>query len=149
MLIKHHVSHVLDNLVGKDRSGYTFPLRMLVDAGVHIIDSSDAPIVYPDWRLGVQTAVLRESKATGEPSGLEQCITLKEAISTRTIEAAWQDHMDNVKGSIEVGKLADFCILGDDLLNIDPHQISKSKVLMTIVGGQIVHNAKPGFLYLK
>ena len=46
--------------------------------------------------------------------------------------------MDSVKGSIETGKFADFCIIGDDILNVDPHKIGEIPVLMTIVGGKIV-----------
>ena len=46
--------------------------------------------------------------------------------------------MENVKGSIEEGKFADFCIIGDDILTVDPHKIGEIPVLMTIVGGKIV-----------
>ena len=46
--------------------------------------------------------------------------------------------MESVKGSIETGKFADFCIIGDDILNVDPHKIGEIPVLMTIVGGKIV-----------
>jgi len=46
--------------------------------------------------------------------------------------------MESVKGSIETGKFADFCIIGDDILNADPQKIGEIPVLMTIVGGKIV-----------
>jgi predicted amidohydrolase YtcJ len=46
--------------------------------------------------------------------------------------------MEDVKGSIEPGKVADFCVIDGDILNIDPHRIINLKVLMTIVGGRIV-----------
>jgi hypothetical protein len=102
--------------------------------------SSDAPVVYPNWRQGVEAAILRESKATGKVSGPEYRITREEAIRAYTIEGAYQDHMEHIKGSIEVGKLADFCILGEDILTVDTHKIKDIPVLMTIVGGKIVHN---------
>ncbi|MBW1774932.1 MAG: amidohydrolase family protein, partial [Deltaproteobacteria bacterium] len=61
-----------------------------------------------------------------------------EAIRTYTVNGAWQDHMEDVKGSIEMGKFADFCIINKDLLTVDPHKIGEIQVLMTIVGGKIV-----------
>jgi hypothetical protein len=52
--------------------------------------------------------------------------------------------MEYVKGSIEVGKLADFCILGDDILSVEEHSIGKIPVLMTIVGGTVVYDGSGG-----
>ena len=49
--------------------------------------------------------------------------------------------MEKIKGSIETGKVADFCVIDDDILHIDPHEIGKVSVLMTIVGGKIVFDA--------
>ncbi len=143
--IKWTISDYMDTLLGKDRSAKQWPLRMLIDTGVHVAGSSDAPVTYPNWKQGVQSAILRESKATGEVSGLDQRITREEAIRMYTIEGAWQDHMDKVKGSIEVGKAADFCILGEDILTIDPHQSKDIPILMTIVGGKIVYHSGEDF----
>ena len=56
----------------------------------------------------------------------------------------WLDRMEDIKGSIEVGKVADFCIIGDDILTADPHQIGKIPVLMTIVDGRIVFDESEG-----
>ena len=50
--------------------------------------------------------------------------------------------MEAVKGSIEVKKLADFCVISDDILTVDDHKIKEIKVLMTIVGGKPVYKAK-------
>jgi predicted amidohydrolase YtcJ len=117
------------------------PLRALIDAGIHVSGGSDAPIISPDWKQGIQSAVLRET-ADGKILGPSQKITVEEAIRMYTIEGAWQDHMENIRGSIEVGKLADFCVLDEDILSIDPHKIKDIPVLMTIVGGKIVHNSR-------
>jgi predicted amidohydrolase YtcJ len=113
----------------------------MLDAGFHVGNSSDAPVIYPDWRPGVQGAVLRESKATGKSSGPEQCITVEEAIATYTIHNAWLDHKEDVKGSVEAGKLADFCIIDNNILTIDPHKIVDLKILMTVAGGEIVYDS--------
>ncbi len=140
-LIKWTISNLVDSVVGSEKSGYEWPLRLMLDNGIHVMDSSDAPVTYPDWRNGVQSAVLRESKATGKVSGPEQCITVREALRNYTINGAWLDHMEHIKGSIEPGKLADFCIIDRDILSIDPHEISSLKILMTITGGNVVYDA--------
>jgi predicted amidohydrolase YtcJ len=85
--------------------------------------------------------ILRESKASGRVSGEDQRITLAEALRTYTINGAWQDFAEDWKGSLEVGKVADLCVLDQDLLSIDPHDIPSARVLMTVLGGQIVHES--------
>lgn len=140
-LIKWTISNLVDSVVGTERSGYEWPLRLMLDNGIHVMESSDAPVTYPDWRNGVQSAVLRESKATGKVSGPEQRVTVREALRNYTINGAWLDHMENVKGSIEPGKFADLCIIDRDILTIDPHEINNLKILMTITGGNVVYDA--------
>ena len=51
------------------------------------------------------------------------------------------DHMERVKGSIEPGKLADFCVLENDILTVDPHEIKDLRTAMTIIGGKVVYDA--------
>lgn len=139
--IKVKIADFMPSIVGDERAAYQFPMRTVIDAGVNLTSSSDAPMTPPNWRLGVQAAVLREALDSGRVSGPKECVTLEEAIRMYTINGAWQDHMEDIKGSIEVGKLADFCILGEDILTIDPHKICDIPVLMTIVGGKIVFDA--------
>ncbi|MBW2368640.1 MAG: amidohydrolase [Deltaproteobacteria bacterium] len=129
-------------IVGEERAAYEWPTRTVLDAGANLTSSSDAAAVYPNWRLGVQDAVLREGRSSGIVSGPEECITVEEAIRTYTINGAWQDHMEDIKGSIEVGKLADFCVIDSDILEVDPHQIGEIGVIMTIVGGKIVFDER-------
>jgi hypothetical protein len=138
--IKWTISDQMDIVVGEKRSAWQWPLKALLDAGIHVTNSSDAPVIYPNWKQGIESAVLRESKATGKVSGPEQRISREEAIRTYTINGAWQDHMEHIKGSIEVGKLADFCVLDEDILTVDAHRIKDITTLMTIVGGKIVYN---------
>jgi len=139
--IKWTISDFMATVVGPQRAAYHWPLRTMLDNGIRVANSSDAPVIYPDWKQGVQSAILRESKATGQVSGPDQRITLAEAIATYTINGAWLDHLENIKGSIEAGKLADFCVLDKDILTVDPHNIKDIRTLMTIVGGKIVYDA--------
>jgi predicted amidohydrolase YtcJ len=125
-------------VVGEALAAYEWPTRTVLDAGVNLTCNSDAPVTYPNWRLGVQAAVLREGLVSGNVSGPEERITAEEAIRAYTINGAWQDHMEDLKGSIEVGKFADLCVIGEDILSVDPHEIGQIPVLMTILDGRIV-----------
>jgi len=125
-------------VVGEELAAYEFPAKTVLKAGIPLTNSSDAPVTYPDWRMGIQAAVLRESLVSGTVSGPEECLSVEEAIRAYTINGAWQDHMENIKGSIEKGKLADLCIIDTDILTAPLNEIGSIKVLMTIVGGKIV-----------
>jgi predicted amidohydrolase YtcJ len=96
-------------------------------------------VTYPDWRQGVESAVLRKDKATGSVLGADQCISVEQAIQSYTINGAWQDHQEKIRGSIEPGKLADFTIIGEDILTIDLNRIHAIPILFTIVNGKIVY----------
>jgi len=138
--IKTVIAEMHIPLVGPELAAYEFPYKATLETGAKLMLSSDAGVTYPNWRSGVQAAVQRLTK-TGKVSGPEQRITREEAIRAYTINAAWQDHLEYKKGSIEVDKLADFCILNDDILTADVNKIKDIQVLMTIVGGKIVYDA--------
>jgi hypothetical protein len=137
--IKWTIGNLMEGIVGPEKAAYQWPLRMMLEKGIIVANGSDSPVTYPDWRQGVESAVIREDKATGKVSGPEQCITVEEAIRTYTISGAWQDHQEDVKGSIETGKWADFTVIGEDILAVDPHDISEIPVWMTIAGGKVVY----------
>ncbi|MFI8371547.1 amidohydrolase [Streptomyces sp. NPDC085466] len=138
--IKWTVADMEEDFVGAGRAAYAWPYRDAIDAGVRVASGSDAPVTHPDWRQGVATMVLRESKAAGRVSGPDQRIALTEAIRTYTIEAAWQDFADEWKGSLEPGKAADLCVVDGDLLGADPHAIPEMPVVLTVMDGRIVHD---------
>jgi predicted amidohydrolase YtcJ len=137
-ILKWVFSDAIDGLLGITRSERQFPLRSLLDAGVHVSLSSDAPVTEPDWLQGVEAAVLRKSKASGTVRGPAQCISTHEAIRLYTMGGAWQDHREDRKGSLEPGKLADFCVLDRDILSVEPAEIHAIKNVATVVGGKRV-----------
>ncbi|MDW4905320.1 amidohydrolase [Streptomyces sp. ADMS] len=136
--IKWTISDLMDEVVGPARSAYQWPVRSAVEAGVRVCASSDAPITRPDWRQGVAAMLLRESKASGRPSGPEQCVTLAEALRSYTATPAWQDFADGWKGTIEAGKVADLCVLDRPLVGLDPHDITEVEVDLTVFDGRVV-----------
>jgi predicted amidohydrolase YtcJ len=137
--IKWTISDLMDEVVGPERSAYQWPVRSAVEAGVRVCASSDAPITEPDWRQGVSAMLLRESKASGRPSGPEQCVPLAEALRAYTVHPARQDFAEEWKGSIEVGKVADLCVLDRPLLDRDPHTVTDAAVDLTVFDGRVVH----------
>ncbi|WP_431046180.1 amidohydrolase [Streptomyces sp. P1-3] len=139
--IKWTVADLEEEFVGPERAAYAWPYRDAIDAGVTVASGSDAPVTFPDWRQGIATMLLRESKASGRVSGPDQRIQLAEAVRTYTVNAAWQDLAEDWKGSLEVGKVADLCVLAGDLLSADPHDIPDMPVVLTAVGGEIVYDA--------
>ena len=137
--IKWTIGNLMTGITGEKRAAYHWPLRSLFDGGVRVTNSSDASVTYPDWRQGVESAVLRKDKATGRVIGADQCITVEEAIRAYTVNGAWQDHQERVRGSIEPGKLADLTVIGEDILTVDPNRIHAIPILCTIVGGGTVY----------
>jgi hypothetical protein len=136
--IKTTISDLMDRMLGEERSAYQWPLRTALDAGVALSCSSDMPVVYPDWRVGVANAVLRESKATGRVSGPEQRITVEEALTAYTRTPARQDFAEDRKGTLAVGMAADCCVVDGDLLGADPREIPELPVVLTMVDGRVV-----------
>lgn len=137
--IKWTIADLEEGVVGVERAAYEWPYRSAVESGVALMSSSDAPVTTPDWRQGISTMMLRESRASGKVSGPEQTIGVADAIRTYTINPAWQDFADEWKGSLEPGKVADLCILDGDLTVMDPHDIPSIAVVSTVVGGVEVY----------
>lgn len=136
--VKYNICDDMIAVMGEERAGEQWPMKELLAAGVKLCISSDVPCSSPDWRIGIQTAVLREARLSGVVSGPHQCLTVAEAIRAYTMTPAWLDHEEHNKGSIEAGKLADFVVLGQDITACDPHKIMETPILMTIVDGKVV-----------
>jgi len=81
--------------------------------------------------LGIHTALTR-----GGLVGIQNTVSLEDAIKGYTMNAAYASFEEDVKGSIEVGKFADMIILSDDLFEMKPDDIAKVEPLLTIVGGK-------------
>jgi predicted amidohydrolase YtcJ len=122
----------------------TYAFRTLLDSGAVLAFGSDSPVasINPVW--GVYAAVTRRTLDDKNPNGWlpEQKISVEEAVRAFTWGSAYAEFQENVKGTIEVGKLADFVILSDDIFTIDPTKIGGVKVISTIVNGKIVYEAR-------
>lgn len=126
--------------IGPERIKYTYPFKSFLEAGVKLCFGTDWYVAPLNPLLGLYAAVTRRTLDDKNPDGWipEQKISIEDAIKCYTINSAYAAFEENIKGSIEVGKLADLIVLSDDILTIDPVKIKDAEVIMTIFDGKIV-----------
>jgi predicted amidohydrolase YtcJ len=117
--------------LGVKRVRWLYPLKTLLQKGVRVIGGSDCPMEPLNLLMGMQDAVTREAFP-------KERVTAEEALRMYTVDAAYSSSEEDIKGSIEEGKLADLTVLSSNPLAVAHNQISKIAVEMTIVGGNIV-----------
>ncbi len=119
-----------------------YPVGRLLKNNVRVAAGSDFPIVKPDPFVGVYTAITRMSE-TGKPVLPEEGVERFEALRMYTQIAAAADFQEQNKGSITVGKAADFVMLSDDPMTVDVDTIRSINVEMTVIDGEIVWRRGP------
>ncbi len=120
--------------LGPERTRWTYAFRSLIESGVPVAASSDAPVEPLNPLLGVWAAVTRKRSP-------KERLSVMEALRIYTLGGAYFSFEEDVKGSIEVGKYADLTVLSHDPLKVKPDKIKDIKVEMTIVGGKVVYSA--------
>jgi predicted amidohydrolase YtcJ len=130
--------------IGADRASRAWVWKNIADAGGHYAFGSDWPVVTLNPWEGIQVAVTRQTHE-GKPAGgfvPSQRLTVAQAVEGYTLGAAFAGRREKTEGSLEPGKVADLIIVDRNLFEIDPHSISDTKVLTTIVGGRVVYEAE-------
>ncbi|WP_156499189.1 amidohydrolase [Fictibacillus phosphorivorans] len=126
--------------LGTDRISNAFPFRRLLDEQLICAGGSDAPIEPVNPLLGIFAAVTRRKPGEHHEGYVpEQKLTMFEAISLYTIGSASAIMQEDVKGIIKEGYFADFTVLDRDLFEVSEDEILDSKVVFTIVDGDIVY----------
>nr|MBA2736978.1 amidohydrolase [Pyrinomonadaceae bacterium] len=122
----------------------TYAFRTLLDSGATLAFGTDWYVAPLNPMLGIHAAVTRQTLDGKNPNGWipEQKISVEEAVRAYTGGSAYAEFQETVKGTISVGKLADFVILSDDIFKINPNAINKTKVLATIVAGKVIYENK-------
>ncbi|MGI6679408.1 MAG: amidohydrolase [Dehalobacterium sp.] len=128
--------------LGPERGSNISPAKWALEEGVTFSSHCDTPVVPQTPLLSIWALVNRKSYA-GNDVGPEQRIDTLNAIKSYTIHAAYQNFEENIKGSLETGKLADLVILSENPLECDADRINDIQVLETIVGGKTVFKANP------
>ncbi|NAZ77631.1 amidohydrolase family protein [Kineococcus sp. T13] len=139
--IKHVYSRFFDTTIGPERVDYQWPFRTALDHGVKASSASDAAVVTPDWLIGVAGAVTREG-FDGKLGGIEQAISIEEALRSYTATPAWQDHAERWKGVLQPGYVGDVTILSADILQAHgSEEIMGCEVVGTVLGGEVVYDS--------
>ena len=122
---------------GADRVNNMFALRTFLDAGIRPTQASDYPPGPFEPMMALRSEVTR-TDSKGNVWGPRQRISVEEAIRVGTINGAYASYEENIKGSIEAGKLADLVVLGRDPFKVDPMELIDIPVERTMVGGKWV-----------
>ncbi|UWX62023.1 amidohydrolase [Chryseobacterium oranimense] len=129
------------SVFGPERASFISPANSALQAGIIFTMHHDAPVTPPDLITAMYSAVNRKTRS-GRILGPNERITPLQALKAITINAAYQLQEEERKGSIKAGKLADFVILDQNPLTIDPEEIRHIKVLETIKEGVSVYQRK-------
>jgi predicted amidohydrolase YtcJ len=100
--------------------------------------SSDAPVIDPNPMHGIYFAVTRKTPA-GQTIGPHEAVTVLQAILAYTMSGAYATFEEDLKGSLEPGKLADLVVLSGDILKVSPEKILELKADLAMVDGKVVY----------
>ncbi|MDD2215952.1 MAG: amidohydrolase [Eubacteriales bacterium] len=130
--------------LGEERANSTYPMKSFFDSGVVVSSSSDYPVSQPPKPLkAIQIGTTRCS-VSGDPDTIknpDERVTVKQMISSFTINGAYQLFSEDIFGSVEVGKSADLIILDKNILEIDPVKIGSVDVVRTLLEGETIYKA--------
>jgi predicted amidohydrolase YtcJ len=128
--------------LGRERIRGAYAWKSILSSGAHLALGSDFPIESPNPLLGIYAAVTRQDPS-GSPAGgwqPQEKLSLQQAVNGFTREAAYAAFLENSLGSIKVGKVADFTVLGEDIFKLPPAKIPAVQVIYTLVGGNVVYD---------
>ena len=130
--------------LGSERLQYAYPWRDLVAKGLKILGGSDAPVELGDPRIEFYAAIARKrlDGTSGDGWHPELAVSRETALKMFTIWPAYGAFQDHLRGSIEVGKYADFTVFDRDLMTVPADNILNAKVVMTMVGGKIAYDGR-------
>jgi predicted amidohydrolase YtcJ len=127
--------------VGIKRGAWLKPHRAWINEGIMVAAGTDSPVTpYPPFPC-LWASVARKTELKKTVMGAEQRVTREEAIRMYTVKGAYLSFEENIKGSIEPGKLADMIIIDRDILTCQEDDIKDTRVLRTILGGKTVYKA--------
>jgi predicted amidohydrolase YtcJ len=130
-----------DGRIGAERAKGTYAFRSLLDAGAVLAFGSDWFVAPMEPLMGIYGAVTRRTLDGKHPGGWvpEQKIKVEEAVRAYTWGSAYASFEEGIKGTVEVGKLADMAVLDTDIFGIDPVEIEKARVAVTVFDGKVVY----------
>jgi predicted amidohydrolase YtcJ len=130
--------------LGTDRCRGAYAFRSLLDTAAVLAFGSDWTVAPLNPLPGIKAAVTRETINGAHPDGWmpQEKISLDEALRAYTFGSAYAEFAERLKGSLTPGKLADIVVLDRDLYKLDPSELDRAKVRLTILGGKVIYSTK-------
>ena len=136
--IRWAVGSAATRFLGRERNLRKQPLLRAIEVGVELALSTDAPVIEPDWRRTITTAMERNLR--DEPTYRDdQCLTAQQALRAMTHAGAWQCHEERWRGSVGTGMAADLVILDSQVDWSDPQAVLQAQVDTVLIDGVVVH----------
>lgn len=126
------------SFMGMDRMKRYMPMKTFKEMGIVASGNADWSVCSANVMEGIHVCVNRTSE-TGQDLSQNQAISRMDAIRVYTWNGAYITHEEDIKGSIEPGKLGDFAVLDKDILTCEPEEIHKIQVLTTLIDGKVVY----------
>ena len=123
---------------GRERAYRMFPSGSFAEKGIIAAGSSDCPITFSNPLLNMQLAMTRKTQS-GQVINPDECVSVKQALRMFTYNGAYASFEEDIKGSLEVGKLADMAVLSDSLFDTPADKVRDLKVDMTYIDGRLVY----------
>ena len=127
-----------DRFLGPDRVTHLDPIGSAIQAGIRPLLHSDCPVTPVNPLFCIQNAIARVTSSGKVLTEVERVAT-REAISMMTVNAAYGAFEENVKGSLEIGKLGDLVVLNHDPFQEAAHELGQIESAATVVGGQVMY----------
>lgn len=136
--------NMAEDRVGPERIKGSYAWRKFLDQGTVVAAGSDFPVEHSNPFYGLYSAVSRQNHQGNPPGGWypEEALSREEALRAFTIHAAYAAHQEEVLGTLEEGKWADFIIIDRDYFTVPVEEIWQIKVLETCVAGENIYTAK-------
>ena len=136
--------HFVPSRIGIPRTAGAYAWQTLIKSGAIIAGGSDAPVERGEPMIEFYAAVARKDIRgfSGDGWHPEEKVTREQALKMFTIWPAFAAFEEKLRGSIEVGKLADLTILSADIMKIPEAEILKTRCVMTVINGEIVYEAR-------
>jgi predicted amidohydrolase YtcJ len=133
--------HFAESRIGPERLKYAYIWSDLLDLGVVVATGTDYSVSPYNPFYTLHAAITRQDRENNPPGGWipEQAMTRVEALRAATMGGAYVMHAEDILGSIEVGKLADFVVIPADYMTIPAEDIWKIEPEMTVIGGEVIY----------
>jgi predicted amidohydrolase YtcJ len=136
--------HFAPSRLGIERLAGAYAWQSFIKSGSIVPGGSDAPVERGEPMIEFYAAVARKDMKgfSGEGWHSEEAVTREQALKMFTVWPAYAAFEEKLRGSIEIGKLADFTVLSADIMKIPEMEILKTRCVMTVIGGEIVYESK-------